>query len=111
MKNQMKKGEFVHLNVFKRQTEVIYGQISTWVILQIHKWMCIWCNVETLLKPEMIFVNPVFKCCVATWLMTDLCVNVHKTDFTQFKKMNLKDEKQELGRIDQLWIHYCCCVK
>ncbi len=37
-----------------------------------------WCNVETLLKPEMIFVNPVSNA-VATWLMTDLCVNVHKT--------------------------------
>ncbi len=60
------------------------------------------CNV---LKPEIIFVNPVVKHCVATWLMTDLCVNIHQTWSLSecilaagyFRKENLKDEKEELG--------------
>ncbi len=55
-----------------------------------------------MLKSEMIFVNPAVKCSVATWLMTDLCVNVHKTirlseciyAVGYFKKENLKDGKR-----------------
>ncbi len=35
------------------------------------------------LIPEMIFVNPMVKCCVATRLMTDLCLNVHKTGLSE----------------------------
>ncbi len=56
---------------------------------------------------NQIFVNPVVKCCVASWLMTGLCVNVHKPGRLSectwvvgyFRKEHLKDEKVELGRI------------
>ncbi len=69
-------GEFVQFNVFERQTpfKVTHGKITDWMIIQIQMNVFIssWCNVETLLKPEMIFVNPVVKCSVATWLMTVL---------------------------------------
>ncbi len=52
-------------------------------------------------KPEIIFVNLVVKCCVATWLMTSLCVNIHKTGLSEsikavdyFRKENFKDKKR-----------------
>ncbi len=32
------------------------------------------------LNLKLFFVKPVVKCCVDTWLMTDLCVNVHKLE-------------------------------
>ncbi len=54
----------------------------------------------------MIVVSLVVKCCVATWLMTDLYVAVHKTGVSEcieaveyFRKENVKDDKKELGRM------------
>ncbi len=60
-----KVGEFVHFNVFERQTpfEVIHGKITNRVI-QIKMYMFFFLNL-TLFKPEMIFANPAVKCCVA----------------------------------------------
>ncbi len=75
-------GEFVHFNVFERQTpfKVTHGNHRlNDNSNKMNVFISSWCNVETLLKPEMILVNPVVKCSVATWLMTDFCVNVHKT--------------------------------
>ncbi len=52
-------------------------------------------------------------CCLSTFcaiitilLLTGLCVSVHKTGRPEcicyFRKVNLKDEKEELGRINKL---------
>ncbi len=53
---EKKGGEFMHFNV---------SLCFEWVIIQIKipVFISSWCNVETLLKPGVIFVNPVVECC------------------------------------------------
>ncbi len=54
-------------------------------------------NVETLLKQELIFGNPVVKCGLSTWLATGLCecliVTTESGMVGYFRKEHLKDEK------------------
>ncbi len=96
-----KVGEFVHSDVFERQTpsKVIHGEITDWVIIQIkmNVFISSWCKVETL-NPEMIFCKSSGQmlCSYLTSLMTDLSVNVHKTgrlSGIQEIIFHLKDEK------------------
>ncbi len=52
-----------------------------------------WCNVETLIKSEMIFVNPVVKCC-------ECAQNWSIEVVGDIRKDILKDKKEKLGRIN-----------
>ncbi len=47
-------------------------------MLYSNKNVCVHQLLMQYLNTELIFVNPVVKCSVATWQMTDLCLNVHK---------------------------------
>ncbi len=66
-------------------------------------------NVETLLKQELIFGNPVVKCGLSTWLATGLCecliVTTESGMVGYFRKEHLKDEKEELRRIN-IWFFF-----
>ncbi len=62
---------FVHFNE-------LYLIIRVIIQIKMNVFISSRCNVETLLKHEIIFVNPLVKCC--RHLTNDCkCVNVHKT--------------------------------
>ncbi len=69
----------------------------------------------------LMFVNPVFKCC--RHLTNGWCLCQCPQNWTIYKNIIyiyisvgylvrtiLKDEKQKLGGINELWIIYCYCV-
>ncbi len=76
--------------------------------------------VDAMLKPFLNLkwcVNPEIKCChhltndwsLCEYLITKYIYNTYKS-LGYYRKDNLKDEKEKLGRINERGIIYCYCV-